>query len=127
MNKYINLFIVGFIVLWLNQAASTHDKLAVRDGLNQLFNEPDQGNFVNVSALPVYYVAASTNVQGWLLVINESQLLNLKVNLKNVTIAKLNTWRDNNLDNPNHLRWARGDSWEAVVATNGLIKKVVDE
>jgi hypothetical protein len=120
MTRYINLFLLGFICLWLNRAASTDDKRAVRNGINFLFNEPKADNYVDVASLPVAYVIANTNITGWFLVIDERQLENLKVDLNKVTVAKLNAWRDNNLDNPNHLKWARGESWEQVLADNGL-------
>lgn len=118
--RYINIFLIGFICLWLNRSASTHDKLAVKRGLNNLFNEPSTNNFVNLDELPVYYTIANTNITGWLLVIDERQLENLKVNPDNITISKLNIWKQNNMDNPNHLKWDKGESWEDVVATNGL-------
>lgn len=118
--KYANLFLMGFVILWLNNAASTSDKQAVRAGLNQLFNEPKQDNYIAYANLPQYRLVANTNVIGRLLVINEAQLVNLKVDLGNVTVAKLNQWKDNKMDNPNHLRWARGEDWEQVVRDNGL-------
>jgi hypothetical protein len=120
MKRLATLWLLGFIVLWLNRDATPHDKQAVRQGINQLFNEPNQSNLISVANLPVYRVAANTNVTGWLLVISEAQLVNLKVSLPNVTVAKLNAWRDSHLDNPAHLRWARGDDWQQVVADNGL-------
>ena len=120
MNKYINLFLVGFICLWLNRNASTHDKLAVRNMLANQFNEPDKQNFIDVNQLPIYCQIANTNVSGWFLVISEEQIKNLGVDLNNVTVTKLNQWKNANMDNPNHLKWDRGETWEAVIATNGL-------
>jgi len=120
MNKYINLFLVGFICLWLNRNASTHDKLAVRNMLANQFNEPDRKNFIDVNQLPVYCQIANTNVSGWFLVISEEQIKNLGVDLNNVTVTKLNNWKTANMDNPNHLKWDRDETWEAVIATNGL-------
>jgi len=120
MTKYINTLLIAFICLWMNNDASTHDKQTVKAGLNQLFNEPDPTNYIDYAGLPQYRSKDNTNIVGRLLVIDERQLQNLKVNLDNVTVAKLNTWKDNNLDNPNHLRWDRGDSWQDVVASEGL-------
>jgi len=120
MNKYINLFLVGFICLWLNRNASTHDKLAVRNMLANQFNEPDKQNFIDVNQLPIYCQIANTNVSGWFLVISEEQIKNLGVDLNNVTVTKLNNWKTANMDNPNHLKWDRDETWEAVIATNGL-------
>jgi hypothetical protein len=120
MTRYINLFLIGFLCLWLNRSASTHDKLAVRNGINALFNEPKADNYVDVASLPVAYSVANTNVAGWFLVIDERQLDNLKVPADGRLVKFLKNWRDENLDNPNHLRWAKGDSWERVLSDNGL-------
>ena len=97
-----------------------NDRQAVKQGINQLFKEPKQDNYIDYSSVPVYRVIANTNVTGWFLVINEDQLKNLGVDLSNVTVAKLNTWKNNHMDNANHLQWARGDSWEAVAEAEGI-------
>jgi len=120
--KYINTILLGFIILWVNNTASSHDKQAVRAGINKLFNEPRQSNEIDYAGLPQYRLKANTNVVGRLLVINEDQLKNLHVDMPNVTIAKLNTWKQNKLNNPNRVQWARGADWEQVVADNGLEK-----
>lgn len=120
MRKYINIILLGFILLWVNKNAGIDDKRTIRNGINFLFNEPKSDNYVDLAGLPTAYVVANTNIRGWLLVIDERQLENLNVKLSNVTVEKLNQWRDANLDNPGHLRWARGDNWEQVLAANGL-------
>lgn len=124
--RYANLIVAGFIVLWLNNSASMDDRQKVQAGINQLFDEPDQQNTISYAGLPQYRVIANTNIVGRMLVIDEKQLENLGVDLSNVTVSKLNTWKQNNMDNPNHLQWASGDDWKAVVASNGL-EKVSDE
>lgn len=120
MKRYANLFLLGFICLWLNNSASVNDKQAVKQGLNKLFNEPNQENFIDYAGLPQYRVIANTNIVGRFLVIDEKQIENLGVDLSNVTVAKMNTWKDNNMETPNHLQWAKGETWEQVVIDNGL-------
>lgn len=112
----------GFILLWLNNDASPATRNAVKTGTNQLFNEPNQSNYIDYAALPQYELISNTNIVGRLLVIDERQLQNLNVNLSNVTVAKLNTWKDTHLapGERNYLRWDRGDNWQDVVAANGM-------
>jgi hypothetical protein len=95
----------NYIILWLNDAASNHDKVAVRDGLYTLLNDRSKVATENVCR---WRVAANTGVVGIVLVINTNNLTMLKTDQSQLTLAKLNQWKTNNMDNPNHLRWARG-------------------
>jgi hypothetical protein len=124
MNKYLLTILASFICLWLNQAASNADKIKVRNGINSIFNEPNQSNYINVATLPIAELIANTNVSGYFLVIDERQLDNLAVPLNRRTLTYLDNWRDTNLANPNHLKWDKGASWEQVLADNGLRLRV---
>lgn len=106
-----------FIILWLNTSASTADKIKVRDGLYTLLNDRSK---IDVTGLPKYRVVANTNTVGWVLVINLENPRQLKANMNNLTLAKLNTWKQNNLTTPAHLQWIIGDEWKQELIDAGL-------
>lgn len=106
-----------FIVLWLNMSASTHDKVTVRNGLYTLLNDKTK---IDATQLPQWRLIANTNTVGWVLVINAENPKRLKANVENLSVAKLNTWKENNLDTPNYLQWCRGEDWRQLLIDAGL-------
>jgi uncharacterized protein YqfB (UPF0267 family) len=117
MSRYINLFLLGFIVFWLDDRLTGADKIAIRDKWESAFNDTSK---VSIQDLPRYEYIPNTNITGRIIVVNEKQLENLKVDLSNVTVAKFNTWRASNISNTNYFRIARGEDWESIVAGYNL-------
>jgi len=118
MNRYLLTILASFICLWLNQAASNADKIKVRNAINNIFNEPNQSNYINVATLPIAELIANTNVSGYFIVVDERQLQNLRVDLSTIS----NKWQTfkASMDNGNHLRVDKGESWEKVLSDNGM-------
>jgi len=118
MNRYLLTILASFICLWLNQAASNSDKIAVRNKINVIFSEPSQSNYVNVASLPIAELIANTNVSGYFIVVDERQLQNLNVDLSTIS----NKWQTfkASMDNGNHLRVDRADSWQQCLSNNNM-------
>jgi hypothetical protein len=106
-----------FIILWLNKAASAADKVTVRDGLYTLLNDRSK---INAEALPQWRLIANTNIIGYVCVINTNNLTLIKTDQSKMTLSKLNTWKKNNMDNPNHLQWRRATDWKQELTDAGL-------
>ena len=108
---------IKYIIFVLFVGASAHDKQAIRSQLKFRFNDNIE---INADELPQEQRITNPNVKVWRLVVSREQLKNCKANLDNITKAKLDTWKDKNLDNPNHFEVFAGDDWRAILTAAGL-------
>ena len=105
------------VVLWLNMDASSHDKLVVRDGLYTMLNDNTK---ISTADLPVWELISNTNIAGWVCSFDIEWIKNRTNDVSHLTIDKLNAWRDNNLDTPNHLQWRAGDNALNILSNENL-------
>jgi len=105
------------LVFWLNQEATLHDKLAIRDKWKAVFNDDA---YLKTSNLPTWQVIAVPTKLGWAVTVNEINLERLKANPANYTLAAFDNWKAANLDNPNHFQVRRGEDWRTIQAAEGM-------
>jgi hypothetical protein len=105
------------LVIWVNQSATSHDKLAIRDALTARFNSPTT---ITAADYPTWYKIANPTVKGWAMVVPVMNLKRLNANPNNYTKAAFNNWKDANLDNPSHLQVERGGNWRVIQADEGM-------
>jgi lipopolysaccharide biosynthesis protein len=98
--------------------ASAHDKQAIKAKWRAVFNDKVD---VSVADLGRERLIANPSKVYYRLVVSMAQLKdNMKADMSNITIAKFNTWKDANLDNPNHFQIAVGNDWRQTLTDAGL-------
>jgi len=107
-----------YIIFVLLMTATAHDKQAIRDKWRTTFNDNAD---VSIADLGHERLIANTNKVYYRLVVSMAQLRdNMKVDMSNITMDKFNSWKNANLDNPNHFQVAVGNDWRQVLTDAGF-------
>ena len=107
-----------FIVIIMLVAATSHDKMAVRSKVKSLFNDNIELNVENITKVRK---TATTNIVCYMIIADRFHLRdNMHVDLSNITLAKIDAWKDANLNNTNHVFVGLAETEIGFMTTNNL-------
>lgn len=105
-----------YIIFWLNNAATAHDKTAIKNRLKIALAD---SALISLDSLPEYKNAVGT-VTGRLLVADLAQIKHRMA--QTVTREQFETWKTANLNNPNHFQIRVVTNWQEAVTDLGFTK-----
>lgn len=111
-----------YLVVFQSEKATTHDKIALRDALFRVLNDRTK---LDWDSLVRWATTNTPSVTGRVVVITlDNPRKMTKADMSELTLAKLNTWKELNLDAPAKTRFDIGESWLSIQASNGMITVV---
>jgi hypothetical protein len=115
----MKIILTAFLVLWIGDGMKAQNVAKVQSGFETVFH--DSGK-VDWTKQPRYALASNTNTTGRLLVVDERQLTNLKVDPATVTVEQLTQWATANLGvDKSKILIGRDEKWENAVKAMGLV------
>ena len=118
MKKYINLFLVGFLLIWVSDSASKRDKATVEELIYQLMLQPKIEHKISLTSLEKVSEKLTSKAAGCIWIINENDLRKRGVPVDELITYALRDLRNmkNRFDNVEHYQWKYGVSKEQILS-----------
>ena len=125
MKKLLTYLCYGILILVIREDAPLADKLLLREKYYTVLNDT---RHIDWQDMGHYHHRIATNIHVGVVMVNEDQLVNLHVDLDNVTQAKFDEWKNANLSEPDKFEAVRRDTInEAHYYVTNTLNLVRDE